>query len=112
MSPSIMMSERPIQADHFAAPTPVIPTPPLTVARHQRLGGPARLKDRLMHSPSRRRLVIDPDLKIVDALQRFIRTQNQATHITTDVLKASLSTEHRTIRGETAANRFRNLDKR
>ena len=102
----------PIQADHFTSVTPVIRTYDLTVARHQRLGGPTRLKDRLMHGSSRRGVVIRPHLKIEDTLERFIGTQDQAAHLATDVLKASRSTKERAIRSKATANRFRYLDER
>jgi len=65
-----------------------------------------------MHGSSGGGVVIGPHLKIVDTLERFIRAQNQAADIATDVLKTSLPTEECAIRGEAATNRVRYLDKR
>jgi hypothetical protein len=58
------------------------------MVRHQRVGCPASLKHGFVHGPSAAGCPRLPHLGIIEPLQRFIRTQEQARHIPTDMVKA------------------------
>src|SRR5262249_52520186 len=49
---------------------------------------------------------------IIDPLQRFIRTQDQARHIATDMVKALSTAKHLTIGSHTAADRLGHTNQR
>src|SRR5262249_37814451 len=66
---------------------------------------PACFKDRGMHRPTARLCSSWPDLGIIDALQRLLGTEDQASHIPRDMLKALCPAEQITIRGQPAMNR-------
>src|SRR5207237_9473063 len=109
---ALVMGIRPIQTDHFP-PVPAMRTrDDCPVVRHQSVGSPAGLKHRFVHSPpavGRPRL---PHLHIIDPLEGFIRTQEQARHIPTDMLKALSTAKHVTIGSHTTADRLRHTNKR
>src|SRR5262249_39923547 len=53
-----------------------------------------------------------PHLCIIEPLQRFIRTQEQARHIPTDMVKALSTAKHLPIRSQTTADRLGHTNKR
>src|SRR2546423_1731588 len=61
---AIVVSVRPVQAEHFPPAAPMRRGHPLAVEGEQRVGVPARLKDGLVHGSTARFLVRPPHLQI------------------------------------------------
>src|SRR5262249_23699120 len=102
---SIMMGIGPIQAEYLAAPALILGGHESLVVGQQVVCLPACFKDRGMHRPTARLCSSWPDLGIIDALQRLLGTEDQASHIPRDMLKALCPAEQITIRGQPAMNR-------
>src|SRR4030095_9964391 len=109
---ALVMGIRPIEADHGAPAAAMRTRDDRAMVRPQRVGSPAGLKHRFVHGPpavGRPRL---PYLHIIDPLEGFMRTQNQARHIPTDMIKALSPAKHVPIRSQTTADRLRHTNKR
>jgi hypothetical protein len=110
--PALVMGIGPVQADHLPSTATMGTRHHLAVAWHQGLSLPAGLKHRFMHGPTAARRVWLPHLHMMDPLQRFIRTEEQARHIPTDMVKAISTAKHVTIGGQTATDRLGYTNKR
>ena len=102
---ALMMGIGPIEAEYLAAPSLMLGGHESPVAGQQAVAIPACLKDRGVHRPTTRLGSAGPDLGIVDALQCLIRIEDQACHVSLNMLKALCPAEHLTIWGQPLMNR-------
>ncbi len=79
---------------------------------HQSVGSPTGLKYGFMHGPTAAGSPRIPHLSILDPLQRFMRTQEQARHIPTDMVKALSTAQHLPIGSHTTTDRLGHTNKR
>ena len=87
-----MMKSGPIQTNPLPSSPLMLGGYHRPMARQQAVGIPACFKHCFMRCPPTR-LLACPHLAIINSLERFIRTQNQARDIATHVLKAFCSPE-------------------
>src|SRR4029453_9188345 len=109
---ALVMGIRPIEADHFTPTAAMCPRDNRAMVGHRPVGCPASLKHGFVHGPPAAGCPRLPHLCIIESLQRFIRTQNQARHIPTDMVKALSTAKHLTIRSQTTADRLGHTNKR
>ena len=108
----LVMSIRPIEADHGAAAPAMRPRDDRAMVRHQSVGRPAGLKHRCVHSAPAVGGPRLPHLPILEPLEGFMWTQDQARHIPTDLIKALSPANHVPIGSQTTAARLRHTTKR
>src|SRR5262249_54799890 len=101
-----MMRQRPVHTEDLMPAASMVRPHSGAMTLDQRLGVPCRLKDGFVHRATARCITI-PHLEIVDALQRLIRTEDEARDIPTDVLKAFRATKEVAKRGHPSGDRLR-----
>src|SRR6266498_2321923 len=89
---SLMMRQRPVQADDLAPTSPMVTRHLRAVLLDEGLRVPSCLKDGFMHGATTR-LVVVPHLELIDALQGLVRTEDEASDVSTDVLKSLPATK-------------------
>ena len=112
MPTTVVMSIGPIEAKDFAPAPTMIRSYNRAMRRHQPLRIPRGLKDGFMHSAATRVRSVFPHVQIMDALQGFIRTQDQSRHIAADVCKPCCPAKQRAVVGQPSAYRLWDGDDR
>jgi hypothetical protein len=100
------MGIRPSKADDFPAAAAMLTRDDRPMGRHQSVGSPAGLQHCCVHGPTAAGCPRLPPLYSRDPLQRFIRAQEHACHLPTDMVKTLSTTKHLTIGSQTTADRL------
>src|SRR5215510_6482559 len=102
---AFVMRQRPVQTDDLSSAASVVVGPLGAVTLHEGVRVPSRLKDGCMHGATARRITL-PHLPLVYTLQRFVRTDDEARDIPTDVLKSLLTTKEVAKRCKASGDRL------
>jgi hypothetical protein len=104
--PSLMMRQRPVQADDLAPTSPMVTCPLRAVLLDEGLRVPSCLKDGFLPGATTR-LVVVPHLALREALQGLVRTEDEASDVATDGLKSLPATKEGSKTGHASGHRLR-----